>query len=120
MHRRVIIYLLLIALVNTMFFPEKNINQHSSYAFSGLEEINSILEYLDEVYFGAPDFTPEDEDDDIPDPLKGATTLDWSPCTFYTYCSFDFKAAKKHMTGFRQVAAEDSQIEITLLPPEVC
>ncbi len=59
------VYIVLFMHVNTyMFFPM--IDEQDVYEASGVQkdDINSLIEYIDQVVLGHHDDTPEDEDDD--------------------------------------------------------
>ena len=63
--RRFLLYIVLLMHVNTyMFFPM--IDETDQYECSGKQkdDINSLVEYINQVLMGHRDNTPEDEDDD--------------------------------------------------------
>ena len=62
---RIFGFILLLGHMNfSMFMPQ--VNEVDGIDASGIQkdDINSLLEYVDQVVFENPDLTPEDEDDD--------------------------------------------------------
>lgn len=78
--RQFISFFLILNLLNTsLLFPEiridnvyskRNIFSNESIFPQQEEEINSLIEFVAEYLFKIPDHSPEDEDDDIPDPFR--------------------------------------------------
>jgi hypothetical protein len=63
--RRIFGFILLLGHINfSMFMPQ--VNEVDGIDAIGIQkdDINSLLEYVDQVVFENPDLTPEDEDDD--------------------------------------------------------
>ena len=116
MLRKAVTYLLLFTLVNTTFFPEENSELALNFQ---KEEINSFLEFIDEVFMGNHDITPEDEDDDIPDPLKHGKAFDWLSCSIYSCHKSKYLLSKSLIGEYCPLFPEDALIEIPLLPPEL-
>lgn len=78
--KQFISFFLILNLLNTsLLFPEismenvyskKNIFSKESIFPQQEEEINSLIEFVTEHLLNIPDHSPEDEDDDIPDPFR--------------------------------------------------
>ena len=71
---RLIAFIILLSHLNfTMFIP--SVDEFDMYYANGsmVDDINSVQEYLDEVFLGNIDTTPEDEDQDKPGDLQVRT-----------------------------------------------
>ena len=63
--KKIVAFILLLCHMNTsMFLPQ--MDEEDVYIASGqqVDDINSVVEYVDQVMLGHKDDTPEDEDDD--------------------------------------------------------
>jgi hypothetical protein len=63
--KRVFAFILLVSHINTsMFLPQMTEEDVFNSNGTRVDDINSVVEYIDQVIVGREDDTPEDEDDD--------------------------------------------------------
>ena len=77
MKKLLLLFLLLSYLNTNLFFPV--VTEGNFYATDGtqVDEINSLLEYADEIIFGHIDTSPDDEDDDTADYYQTLKSVDY-------------------------------------------
>ena len=91
MLRKILAYLLLFAHLNTsMFIPQmdEEVDVYDS-AGNQVDDINTLIEFIDQDILGHKDSSPEDEDDDTGRPLHVIKIVD------YTYHPFFEEAQTK-------------------------
>src|SRR3954466_4082174 len=94
MLRKILAFILLFAHLNTsMFIPQmdEEVDVYDS-AGNQVDDINTLIEYIDQDVLGHNDNSPEDEDDDPARPLHVIKIVD------YSFHPFFEEAQKKEST----------------------
>ncbi len=85
MLKKILAYILLFAHLNTsMFIPQMD-DEVDSYDSAGnqIDDINTLIEYIDQDILGHYDTSPEDEDDDTGRPLHVIKIVDYAYHPFF-------------------------------------
>jgi hypothetical protein len=79
MLRKILAFIVLLTHLNTsMFIPQMaEVDMYDS-AGNQIDDINTLVEFIDQDVLGHHDSTPEDEDDDTERPLHITKTLEYS------------------------------------------
>lgn len=82
MLRKILAIILLINHLNTsMFIPQMAEVDYYDSMGNQIDDINTLVEYIDQNILGHPDYSPEDEDDDSGQPYHIVKIMDytWHP-----------------------------------------
>ena len=121
MVKRGIAFFVLLCHMNTsMFLPQ--VPEQDIYNFAGqqADDINSVLEYIDQVVLGHHDDTPEDEDDDSGQNFHLVKVVDYCFEPFYSSISQRYGTGTKKINffNFKEDATNLVSFDIILPPPK--
>lgn len=125
MLKRILAFILILSHLNTsMFIPQMN-EEVDVYDSAGnqVDDINTLIEYIDQDVLGHYDPTPEDEDDDTDRPLHIIKIVDY---TWHPYHEEAQTKASLHeepavvFTGYIENKPTPGFPHILLPPPKTC
>ncbi|SEP30529.1 hypothetical protein [Niastella yeongjuensis] len=125
MLRKILAYILLFAHINTsMFIPQMD-EEFDMYDNAGnqIDDINTLIEFIDQDVLGHYDSSPEDEDNDTGRPLHVIKIVDYSYHPFFEEAQT--KVAIKEdpeivFTGYIEHKLPAGFTHIVIPPPKAC
>jgi len=123
MLRKILAFILLLNHLNTsMFIPQMaEVDRYDSNG-TQIDDVNTLVEYIDQVVLGNYDPTPEDEDDDTEQPYHITKIIDycWHPyvAEVHTKVTSNTEPAKV-FTGYIEHKPAPGFLHILIQPPKV-
>jgi hypothetical protein len=124
MLKKILAYILLFAHINTsMFIPQMD-EEVDTYDSAGnqVDDINTLIEFIDQDVLGHYDNSPEDEDDDTGRPLHAIKIVDYSYHPFFEEAQTKVAVKEKRaivFTGYVEHKPTAGFTSILIPPPKV-
>lgn len=119
--KKVVAFILLLCHMNTsMFLPQVAESDRFDSSGQQIDDINSVVEYVDQIILGHRDRTPEDEDNDDGQNFTLATNINYyvdQPFVVLEHPEFE-KAGKRNFFEYSVPKISFVSYDIVVPPPK--